>query len=130
VRGTLPSHPELLDWLAIELVRGGWSLKGSLRQIVNSQTYRQSSAARPELVELDPQNTLVARQMRIRLSGEAVRDAALAVSGELVAQIGGPSVKPPQPQSVSEAGYSNVWEPSSGGDRYRCRASVGGAGSS
>ncbi len=119
VRGTLPSHPELLDWLAIELVRGGWSLKGSLRQIVNSQTYRQSSAARPELVELDPQNTLVARQMRIRLSGEAVRDAALAVSGELVAQIGGPSVKPPQPQSVSEAGYSNVWEPSSGGDRYR-----------
>lgn len=119
VRGDPPSHPELLDWLAIELVRGGWSLKGSLRQIVSSQTYRQSSAARPELADLDPHNTLVARQPRIRLSGEAVRDAALAVSGLLVPRIGGPSVKPPQPESVSEAGYSNVWEPSGGGDRYR-----------
>ena len=119
VRGDRPSHPELLDWLALEFQREGWSIKAMLRTIVLSSTYQQSSAARPELAELDPLNKLVARQARLRLSGEAVRDSALAVSGLLNPTIGGPSVKPPQPASVSKEGYANVWVASSGADRYR-----------
>lgn len=90
-----------------------------LRTIVLSETYRQSSAARPELAGRDPLNRLVARQTRLRLSGESVRDSALAVSGLLNRTLGGPSVKPPQPASVSKDGYSNSWIPSSGADRYR-----------
>ena len=104
VRGDRPSHPELLDWLAVEFMKHGWSVKTMLRQIVLSQTYRQSSTARPELANRDPLNILVARQQRLRLSGEAVRDSALAVSGLLNRTIGGPSVKPPQPASVSKDG--------------------------
>ncbi|MFO1482617.1 MAG: PSD1 and planctomycete cytochrome C domain-containing protein [Verrucomicrobiaceae bacterium] len=119
VRGDRPSHPELLDWLAVEFMRGRWSVKSMLRQIVLSQTYRQSAHARPELAARDPLNVLVARQTRLRLSGEAVRDSALAVSGLLNRTIGGPSVKPPQPASVSKDGYKNTWEPSQGADRYR-----------
>jgi hypothetical protein len=119
VRGDRPSHPELLDWMAVEFMKHGWSVKTMLRQIVLSQTYRQSSTARPELVNRDPLNILVARQQRLRLSGEAVRDSALAVSGLLNRTIGGPSVKPPQPASVSKDGYKNAWEPSTGADRYR-----------
>lgn len=119
VRGDRPSHPELLDWLALEFTREGWSVKAILRQIVLSQTYRQSSAARPELATRDPQNALLARQARLRLSGESVRDSALAVSGLLSRNVGGPSVKPRQPASVSKEGYSNKWETSPGGDRYR-----------
>ncbi len=119
VRGDRPSHPELLDWLALEFIREGWSVKAMLRQIVLSQTYRQSSAARPELANLDPQNKLIARQSRLRLSGESVRDAALSVSGLLNRNIGGPPVKPPQPASVSKEGYSNQWVTSPGADRYR-----------
>ena len=119
VRGDRPSHPELLDWLAVEFMRGGWRVKAMLRQIVLSQTYRQSSAARPDLATLDPLNRLVAHQARLRLSGEAVRDSALAVSGLLNYTVGGPSVKPPQPASVSKEGYRNLWEPSPGADRYR-----------
>ncbi len=119
VRGSPPSHPELLDWLAVEFMSEGWSVKSMLRRMVLSQTYRQSSAAKPELVTRDPQNLLVARQNRLRLSGEAVRDAALAVSGLLNPASGGPGVKPPQPASVSKDGYKNSWEPSTGADRYR-----------
>ena len=119
VRGDRSSHPELLDWLAVEFMRGGWSVKAMLRQIVLSQTYRHSSAARPDLATRDPMNMLVARQSRLRLSGEAVRDSALAVSGLLNRTIGGPSVKPPQPASVSKEGYKNSWEPGTGADRYR-----------
>jgi hypothetical protein len=119
VRGDLPSHPELLDWLAVEFVRQGWSVKSMLRTMVRSQTYQQSSAARRELAELDPQNRFVARQVRLRLTGEAIRDSALAVSGLLNRTVGGPSVKPPQPASVSKEGYSNTWVPSTGADRYR-----------
>ena len=119
VRGDRPSHPELLDWLAIEFREQGWSVKSILRTIVLSETYRQSSDARPELANLDPMNRLLARQSRLRLTGEAVRDSALAVSGLLNRTIGGPSVKPPQPASVSKEGYANVWEPSPGADRYR-----------
>jgi hypothetical protein len=119
VRGDRPSHPELLDWLAVDFMRGGWSIKATLRQIVLSQTYRQSSNARPELAERDPLNVLLARQQRLRLSAEAVRDASLAASGLLTRTIGGPSVKPPQPAAVSKDGYKNDWTPSAGADRYR-----------
>ena len=119
VRGDRPSHPELLDWLAIEFQQRKWSIKELLRVIVTSQTYRQSSQARPELATLDPNNARLARQARLRLSAEAVRDSALAVSGLLSRSIGGPSVKPPQPASVSKEGYKNLWEISAGADRYR-----------
>jgi hypothetical protein len=119
VRGDRPSHPELLDWIAVELTQRDWSVKSLLRTIVLSETYQQSSAARPELATIDPQNRLVARQVRLRLSGEAIRDSTLAVSGLLNRTVGGPSVKPPQPTSVSKEGYRNSWIPSPGADRYR-----------
>lgn len=120
VRGELPSHPELLDWLAIEFEQNNkWSLKKTLRQIVLSETYRQSSHIRPESIERDPLNRLLARQNRLRLTAEAVRDNALASSGLLNRTVGGPSVKPPQPESVSKEGFDNKWVASSGADRYR-----------
>ena len=119
VRGDLPAHPELLDWIAVEFMQQGWRVKSILRTMVLSDAYRQSSSARPELATQDPLNRLLARQVRLRLSGEAVRDSALAVSGLLNRTIGGPSVKPPQPASVSKEGYANTWEPSLGADRYR-----------
>jgi hypothetical protein len=119
VRGDLPSHPELLDWLALEFQRRRWSVKQMLRVIVMSQTYRQSSGVRPELAERDPDNKLLARQRRLRLSAEAVRDSMLAVSGLLCRKIGGPSVRPPQPDSVSTEAYYNTWNASEGEDRYR-----------
>lgn len=119
VRGDRPTHPELLDWLAMEFMKNSWSIKAQLRSIVMSQTYRQSSKSRPELFTRDPLNTLVARQVRLRLSGELVRDSSLAVSGLLNSTVGGPSVKPPQPASVSQEGYSNSWVTSSGADKYR-----------
>jgi hypothetical protein len=119
VRGGLPSHPELLDWLAINFEQNGWSLKETLRQIVLSETYRQSSQSRPDLAERDPTNRLLARQTRLRLSAETVRDVTLATSGLLNRTIGGPSVKPPQPASVTKEGFDNKWETSTGADRYR-----------
>ena len=119
VRGERPSHPELLDWLAIEFMEHQWSVKSLLRQIVLSQTYRQSSAARPELISRDPQNVLLARQTRLRLSAEMIRDAALASSGLLSRTVGGPSVRPPQPDSVSKEAFDNQWISSRGADRYR-----------
>ena len=119
VRGDRPTHPELLDWLALEFQQRNWSVKELLRVIVTSQTYQQSSNARPELATIDPNNALLARQQRLRLSGEMVRDSALASSGLLSPTIGGPSVKPPQPASVSKDGYNNIWETSPGADRYR-----------
>ncbi len=96
-QGAWPTHPELLDWLAVDFVEHGWDLKRLVRQIVLSETYRQSSAAGPELLERDPQNRLVARGPRFRLPAEFVRDAALKVSGLLVPRIGGPSVNPYTP---------------------------------
>ena len=119
VRGLPPTHPELLDWLALEFQRQDWSIKRMVRHMVMSATYRQASTDRPEINALDPNNQLLARQSRLRLSAEMVRDSALAVSGKLVPQIGGPSVKPPQPESVSQEGYSNKWEVSPGAGRYR-----------
>jgi len=118
VRGTPPTHPELLDWLAGEFRRDG-DVKRLQRLIVASATYRQSSHASAELVRADPQNKLLGRQSALRLTAEQIRDAALSVSGLLDPRLGGPSVRPPQPDSVSEQGYGNTWEASSGGDRYR-----------
>ncbi len=96
-QGEWPSHPELLDWLASEFVASGWDVKHIIRTIVTSQTYRQSSAPRPELEERDPENRLLARQNRFRVDAEVVRDIALAASGLLVTKFGGPSAKPYQP---------------------------------
>ena len=119
-QGDRPTHPELLDWLASEFIDSGWSLKHMHRLIVTSATYKQSSTARPELETRDPGNTLLARQSRLRLPAELIRDEALSTSGLLDPSIGGPSVRPPQPKGVSEIGYSgNHWEESTGKDRYR-----------
>ena len=119
LRGDRPSHPELLDWLADEFLRTGGRFKTLHRQIVTSRTYRQSSHVLPEQLLRDPQNRLLARQSPLRLSAEQVRDAALAVSGLLADQIGGPSVFPPQPASVAMEGFDNSWKPSEGSDRNR-----------
>jgi hypothetical protein len=119
--GQKPSHPELLDWLASELMRRGWSLKQFHRLIVTSATYRQSSQARPELVERDPLNVLLSRQNRLRLEAEIVRDGALSASGLLNAAVGGPSIRPPQPPGISDLTYagSAKWVESTGADRFR-----------
>ena len=119
IRGELPSHPELLDWLATEFVQQNWDLKSLIRTIVLSRTYQQSSHARPDLQNADPSNQLLGRQERVRLPAESIRDSVLAVSGLLNPEIGGPSVKPPQPESVSREAYANKWEASTGADRYR-----------
>jgi mono/diheme cytochrome c family protein len=119
-QGDRPTHPELLDWLASEFIDSGWSVKHVQRLIVTSAVYKQSSGARPELENRDPGNTLLARQSRLRLPAELIRDEALSASGLLYPAIGGPSVRPPQPKGVSEIGYSgNKWDESTGKDRYR-----------
>jgi len=120
-RGDRPSHPGLLDWLATEYKRLGWSRKALIKRIVMSATYRQSSAHRPELIDTDPGNTLLYRQNRLRIEGEIVRDVTLAVAGLLSAKIGGPSVFPPMPPDVAALSYNNSfeWKNSSGADRYR-----------
>jgi mono/diheme cytochrome c family protein len=120
VQGAKPTHPKLLDWLARELVSRGWSRKAMLRLLVASAAYRQSSEDRPELSERDPNNDWLARQNRLRLPAELIRDNALAVSGLLNPAIGGKSVHPPQPEGVAELGYSKkVWPEDRGPDRYR-----------
>ena len=108
VQGERPSHPELLDWLACEFIERGWDVKHIVRLIVTSAAYRQSSAASPELLRRDPENRLLARGPHGRLAGELVRDNALAISGLLVREIGGPSVKPYQPGDLwREFGYGD-----------------------
>ncbi len=120
IQGTLPTHPQLLDWLAREFADSGWSTKKLLRLIVTSSTYRQSSAARPELDAVDPRNLLLARQSRLRVEAEIVRDLALAVSGTLSDKVGGPSVFPPQPDGVyAFTQRAKQWKTSGGEDRYR-----------
>ncbi|HYN02195.1 MAG TPA: DUF1549 and DUF1553 domain-containing protein, partial [Vicinamibacteria bacterium] len=119
-QGERPSHPELLDWLAVELVDKGWSQKALLREIVISATYRQSSAVTPALRERDPDNSLLARGARFRVEAEMVRDVALAASGLLSPKIGGPSVYPLQPEGIWNVPYSSLkWETSSGEDLHR-----------
>jgi hypothetical protein len=120
-QGEPPTHPELLDWLAVELVRRGWSIKQMHRLIVTSATYQQSSRVTPELLEKDPHNQLLARGPRFRIEAELVRDAALRISGLLSPKLGGPSVFPPQPAGVSSEGTYGplAWKVSEGPDRYR-----------
>jgi hypothetical protein len=120
-QGELPSHPELLDWLAVEFMKQGWSLKKLDKLIVMSATYQQSSTVAPELAERDPLNILLARGPRVRLDAELVRDCALAEAGLLSEKIGGPSVFPYQPPGVTtEGAYGPLqWKVSDGGDRYR-----------
>jgi len=109
-QGEWPSHPELLDWLATEFVRTGWDVKAMQRLLVTSATYRQSSKVTQAQLERDPENRLLARGPRLRLSAEMVRDQALAASGLLVERLGGPSVKPYQP--------AGLWKELSGGKDY------------
>ena len=117
-QGAAPTHPLLLDWLATEFMRDGWSMKKMLRLIVTSATYRQSSNATPELEEKDPYNLLLARGPRFRVPAEMVRDVALAASGLLSPKIGGPSVFPYQPDGVWDRPYNDdKWEESKGEDR-------------
>ncbi len=117
-----PTHPELLDWLAVEFVEGGWSIKNIVRLIVTSATYRQSSRRSAELLERDPDNALLALGPRFRLPAEAIRDSLLAASGLLSLKMGGPPVHPPQPQGLWRE-ISGVADPnyatSKGADRRR-----------
>ncbi|MFP6601236.1 MAG: DUF1553 domain-containing protein [Pirellulaceae bacterium] len=120
-QGTVPTHPELLDYLALEFIESGWNIKAMVKTMVMSDTYRQTSVVRNDLQKQDPYNHLCGRQARFRLDAEFVRDNALAVSGLLVRDIGGTSVKPYQP-----AGYwrhmnfpARSWKASSGNNLYR-----------
>jgi hypothetical protein len=118
--GSPPSHPALLDWLALELQQNGWSLKRLHRLIVTSHTYKQSSILREDLQQADPNNYLLGRQQRMRLEAELIRDVALSVSGLLSSKIGGPPVYPPIPNGVMNRGQvSRSWTVSPGEDRYR-----------
>jgi mono/diheme cytochrome c family protein len=120
-QGELPSHPELLDWLATELVRLNWDQKAFLKLLVMSAAYRQSSRVTPELAARDPDNPLLARGPRVRLSAEMVRDQALAVSGLLSPKMYGPPVKPPQPSIGLNAAFGSGidWQTSAGEDKHR-----------
>lgn len=119
-QGQPPSHPELLDWLAVEYRDNGWSLKKLLKTIVTSQTYRQSSKLTPELASKDPRNRLLARGPRFRMEAEMIRDVSLAVSGLLSRKMYGPSVMPPQPDGLWRSAYSGAkWETATNEDRYR-----------
>jgi len=119
-QGSPPSHPELLDWMATEFVRNGWSLKRLHRAMVTSATYRQQSGVTSELRARDPYNRLLARGPRFRMEAEMIRDVVLAASGLLSPKIGGPSVFPPQPDGIWQNPYSEEkWRTSAGEDRYR-----------
>ncbi len=120
IQGLPPSHPELLDWLATEFVRDGWSMKRLCKLIVMSAAYRQSSRVTPELMERDRFNRLLARGPRFRLEAEILRDQALAVSGLLSRKMYGPSVMPPQPAGIWRSTYNlDKWKTSPGEDKYR-----------
>jgi mono/diheme cytochrome c family protein len=128
VKGEQPTHPELLDWLAVTFAASansepglGWSRKALIKLIVTSTTYRQSSNIRRDLETRDPNNFLLARQNRLRLEAESVRDAYLAASGLLSRKLGGPSIRPPLPADIAALGYNNSvkWTESPGEDKYR-----------
>ncbi|OAI46351.1 hypothetical protein AYO44_01960 [Planctomycetaceae bacterium SCGC AG-212-F19] len=119
-QGTPPTHPELLDWLASEFMAQKWSVKAIHKLIVTSATYRQASTYRSDLATVDARNRLLARQNRVRLEAELVRDVALASTGLLTRKIGGPSVFPPQPEGVYRfTQLQKEWKTSTGPDRYR-----------
>jgi len=120
IQGTPPTHPRLLDWLAAELVKSGWSMKHLHRLIVTSAAYRQSSQRRADLEQVDPLNKLLARQNRVRVDAEIVRDLALSVSGVLNESMGGRGVHPPQPNGIYLfTQVKAAWPTSKGADRYR-----------
>ncbi|MBM4005123.1 MAG: DUF1553 domain-containing protein [Planctomycetes bacterium] len=120
LQGTPPTHPELLDWMALRFQRQGWSFKQLHRSIVASETYRQSSDVDPKFRDVDPGNALLARQRRLRLDAELIRDAALAASGALTTRIGGPPVFPPIPDGVMSQGQvKREWKASTGANRFR-----------
>jgi len=118
-----PSHPQLLDWLAVEFMENGWDMKAMLRLLVTSATYRQSAAVTPEKLAKDPENRLLSRASRIRLPGEIVRDQSLSVAGLLVPTVGGPSVRPWMPDGIwdetSVYGDLRGYKPDTGAGRYR-----------
>ncbi len=120
-QGELPTHPELLDWLAVEFVKQGWSLKKMHKLIVMSATYQQSARVTPEKLQRDSENRLLSRGPRVRLEAEMIRDGALRISGLLSSKMKGPSVFPPQPPGVTtEGAYGGLnWKVSEGEDRYR-----------
>jgi hypothetical protein len=120
MQGALPTHPELLDWLAVEFIEQGRSLKALHKLIVTSNTYRQSSIDRPELREKDRENTFLGKQRRLRLDAEIVRDVGLSASGLLSSKMGGAPVYPPIPDGVMNQGQmKREWKVSTGEDRYR-----------
>jgi hypothetical protein len=119
-QGDPPSHPELLDWLAVELMKQGWSMKKLHKLIVTSATYQQSSTVTPDLLAKDSENKWLARAPRPRLEAEIVRDSVLRAAGLLSPKMGGPGVFPPQPEGVVDVAYGKFdWVPSKGDDRYR-----------
>ena len=119
-QGIPPTHPKLLDWLAVEFMENGWSQKQIHRLIVTSATYRQASLRRADLERVDPYNKWLGRQARFRLDAEVVRDLALASSGLLCAKMGGPGVFPPQPDGCMDLGqHRKTWKASIGEDRFR-----------
>jgi hypothetical protein len=117
--GEPPSHPELLDFLASQFMRQGWSRKQLIRLMVTSATYQQSADHRKDIVALDPLNRLLSRQNRLRLDAEILRDSALCASGLLTRNLGGPSIKPPLPGDIFDVGRSVKWEVSQSNERYR-----------
>ncbi len=121
VQGESPSHPALLDWLAIHYRDSGWDTKAFLRLIMTSSVYRQSARTTPELLKRDPRDRLLARFPRVRLEAEMVRDQALEASGLLCRKLGGPSVFPVQPDGLWQAAFNGerTWKTSAGGDRHR-----------
>jgi hypothetical protein len=118
-QGEPPSHPELLDWLAADFMENGWDVKALLKRIVMSQTYRQSSSIKPEHLQMDPDNVLLARAPRVRLAGNVLRDQALMVSGLLVEQLGGPSVYPYQPAGLWAEASNFKYSVGKGPELYR-----------
>jgi len=123
-RGEKPSHPEMLDWLAYRFMTDwNWSAKTLIRTVVTSSSYRESSKIRPELESKDPENALLARQSRLRLRAELIRDEALFAGGLLTMDVGGRSFRPPQPAGVAALAYGakgdESWVESTGKDRYR-----------
>ncbi len=118
-QGTPPSHPELLDWLAVKLIDNDWDLRTIQKLILLSSTYRQSSTVTPALLEVDPENRLLARGPRVRLPGFTLRDQALATSGLLVNNIGGPSAKPYMPPKIWSSISNNKYQQDKGGNLFR-----------
>ena len=126
VQGSLPTHPELLDWLAVDFVENGWDIRYLIKKIMLSATYQQSSELTPELIKADPENKFLARAQRFRMSGEMIRDYILATSGLLNREIGGPSVRPYQPAGLWEEtnaggnrGTLTTYVPDTGDKLYR-----------